>query len=223
MARRLKDQVNEIASIIDNQSAGVVAVDASTAIDELEPTPPLFTIDHDAMRQSCENRARMTITRIVNHVMSEEDASSPYVKQKMEIDIASLTNLLVSQAQNAVLTEAMITKLAIDGMPTSQTRVFAEFRRMDAELNKQILESEAVYRATYTQLKYEVQQRRFEGSHLELSSGEASKPKFASERISVGSKDLIKERNLKKKQLLMAVKVEEADAEIIENNEDSKE
>ena len=53
MARRLKDQVNEIASIIDNQSAGVVAVDASTAIDELEPTPPLFTIDHDAMRQSC--------------------------------------------------------------------------------------------------------------------------------------------------------------------------
>ena len=50
MARRLKDQVNEIASIIDNQSAGVVAVDASTAIDELEPTPPLFTIDHDAKR-----------------------------------------------------------------------------------------------------------------------------------------------------------------------------
>jgi len=38
----------------------------------------------------------------------------------------------------------------------------------------------------------------------------------------VGSKDLIKERNLKKKQLLMAVKVEEADAEIIEN-ESSKE
>lgn len=219
MARRLKDQVGELASIIENQRAGDVAVDSASSINELEPEEPLFVIDHRNMKEVCARKARATIERIVNHVMSEEDASSLYVKQKMEMDIDSLTNLFVRKSQNDVVIEAILNKMGTDGVPPRLSEVLIQYNKIDTDLNKQILESEAVYRATYTQLKFEVQQRRYEGSHLELSSGDGGKPRFNSDRISLGTKDMIKER-LKKKKELIRGKVE--DAVVIEDEDSQK-
>lgn len=129
--------------------------------DELEPEP-IFSFDYENDMKGFRKRAYKTVWTMARHIIPEDILSEDYVKNKIEQDVDTLSELYWTRKSNTDI------KLSImDGISKGNTapRMYDAYKSINdsiADNNKQIIMTEENLRKTYTDLKYEIQCRRAE-------------------------------------------------------------
>lgn len=129
--------------------------------DDLEPEP-IFSFDYENDMKGFRKRAYKTVWTMARHIIPEDILSEEYVKNKIEQDVDTLSELYWTRKSNTDI------KLSImDGISKGNTapRMYDAYKSINdsiADNNKQIIMTEENLRKTYTDLKYEIQCRRAE-------------------------------------------------------------
>lgn len=129
--------------------------------DDLEPEP-IFSFDYENDMKGFRKRAYKTVWTMARHIIPEDILTEDYVKNKIEQDVDTLSELYWTRKSNTDI------KLSImDGISKGNTapRMYDAYKSINdsiADNNKQIIMTEENLRKTYTDLKYEIQCRRAE-------------------------------------------------------------
>lgn len=142
--------VNNVNTVVDN-----------TAGTTLEPER-LFEFDYDSMRKSLRKKARKTIQNLTKHILTDQMLESEYVKDKIEQDIESLTDLYMQVESNNIMQRSILDTVSRGNTMPRMYEVFGQLTDKIQAINKQILATEAQIRKTYIDLKFEIKDKETE-------------------------------------------------------------
>ena len=123
--------VNNVNTVVDN-----------TAGTTLEPER-LFEFDYDSMRKTLRKKARKTIQNLTKHILTDQMLESEYVKDKIEQDIESLTDLYMQVESNNIMQRSILDTVSRGNTMPRMYEVFGQLTDKIQAINKQILATEA--------------------------------------------------------------------------------
>ena len=174
---------------------------------------PVFEIDFNKIKRNSKKKAKRMIKTATGLVLSDRMISAnPYLKQKMEMDILSLSGLLYQMEVNETMQKAIMTEVQAGAASPRMFEVFSTQTKAIGELNKQLLQTIEAIKLAYRDVKLDIQEKEDRkaigteknGMILEADGG----------TVSIGTTELIKQA---KKIKILTSKISE------ENIEDVKE
>lgn len=149
-----------------NVAAQQIPQPAQSPVDNMAGTSfenePLFKIDYDADRKTIRKKCGKTVRRIVNHILPDDLIEHDYVKDKMEQDTETLTELYMQVEVNTVMQKAILDLVARGNAAPRMIEVFAQLTDKIQAINKQIVTTETQLRKTYLDLKFEIKDKEAE-------------------------------------------------------------
>lgn len=185
----------------------VNAVVDNTAGTTLEPER-LFEFDYDAMRKSLRKKARKTIQNLTKHILTDQMLESEYVKDKIEQDIESLTDLYMQVESNNIMQRSILDTVSRGNTMPRMYEVFGQLTDKIQAINKQILATESQIRKTYIDLKFEIKDKEaelIEMAHNDPNALTTSQPQ-GNQNIVTSSKQLIEMAKKKHMEKLNSIK-----------------
>ena len=89
-----KDNMSELDKILQQTGMSDNLPGTDTDISNELPEPePLFDVDYDLQEKKLRRRARRTVQKVVRHIVPEELENNEYLRDKMDQDITTLTDL----------------------------------------------------------------------------------------------------------------------------------
>lgn len=164
----------------------------------------LFEYDPVGDKKSITKTVRRTITTLANHILPKDMLEEEYVKNKIEQDIATLTELYVTRKNNEMVLQSLIKGISTGSNSPKMYEMYTKLSETVSDNNKQILETEDNLRKTYMELKYEVQSKRAElindfPNFGKLSNSETQQPKAINQTYT-GSKGLLEKMKERQRQ-----------------------
>ena len=123
---------------------------------------PLFKIDYDGDRKTVRKKCGKTVRRIVNHILTDSLIENDYVKDKMEQDTETLTELYMQVEVNTIMQKAILDLVSRGNAAPRMIEVFAQLTDKIQAINKQIVNTETQLRKTYLDLKFEIKDKEAE-------------------------------------------------------------
>lgn len=182
------------------------AVVDNTAGTTLEPER-LFEFDYDALRKSLRKKARKTIQNLTKHILTDQMLESDYVKDKIEQDIESLTDLYMQVESNNVMQRSILDTVSRGNTMPRMYEVFGQLTDKIQAINKQILATENQIRKTYIDLKFEIKDK--EAEMIEAAQADpmlATSQPQGNQNIVTSSKQLIEMAKKKHMEKMNAAK-----------------
>ena len=146
----------------DNEPASVeesVPVDTESTSIEAEP---IFKYDPVGDKKTIMKTVRKTVNAMAEHILTEDILSEEYVKNKIEQDINTLTELYINRKNNQLVLQSLVEGISKGNTAPRMYEMYTKITDTVNENNKQILATEDNLRKTYMELKYEVQSKRAE-------------------------------------------------------------
>lgn len=134
--------------------------------DELE-SAPIFTFDYENDMKSFRKRAYKTVWAMARHVIPEDIIEDDYVKNKIEQDVDTLSELYWTRKSNTDIKLSIMDSISKGNTAPRMYDAYKSINDSISDNNKQIIMTEENLRKTYTDLKYEVQCRRAETNKTE--------------------------------------------------------
>ena len=188
-------------------SANVNAVVDNTAGTTLEPER-LFEFDYDSMRKTLRKKARKTLQNLTKHILTDQMLESEYVKDKIEQDIESLTDLYMQVESNNIMQRSILDTVSRGNTMPRMYEVFGQLTDKIQAINKQILATESQIRKTYIDLKFEIKDKEAELIEAAQNNSNAlttSQPQ-GNQNIVTSSKQLIEMAKKKHMEKLNSIK-----------------
>ncbi len=129
--------------------------------DELE-SAPIFTFDYENDMKSFRKRAYKTVWAMARHVLPEEVIEDDYVKNKIEQDVDTLSELYWTRKSNTDIKLSIMDSISKGNTAPRMYDAYKSINDSISDNNKQIIMTEENLRKTYTDLKYEIQCRMAE-------------------------------------------------------------
>lgn len=136
-------------------------VNVDTEKDVVEQKP-IFTYDYDNEMRKLKKQARKTIRALVSHILTDELLEEDYIKDKIEQDIITLSELYWNRKSNEIMKLSIMDSVSKGNTQPRMYEVYSNLNDSISENNKQILATENNIRKTYTDLKMEVQTKKAE-------------------------------------------------------------
>lgn len=175
---------------------------------ELE-SRPLFNEDVEEITKKCEKEAKKMIRNATGLMLTDEMIrNNPYLKNKMAMDIISLSGILYQLEVNIIMQRALMEEVRSGAAQPRMFEVFGALSKTIGELNKQLLATIEVIKVTYRDIKIDIENR----VEMLKALGPGDGPGIIrNERgvISMGTKDLIREAKKKKIEKFKSFKEEE--------------
>lgn len=140
----------QVASVVDNTS--------DTSLN----TEKIFEFDYDALKKSLRKKARKTVTNITKHILPDELLDEEYVKDKMEQDIDTFTDLYMQVESNNMMQRSILDTVSRGNTMPRMYEVFSQLTDKIQAVNKQIVTTEQQLRKTYLDLKFEIKDKEAE-------------------------------------------------------------
>jgi hypothetical protein len=159
--------------------------------------PPTFDMDFGKTKRNCQRRARSMIKRATGLMLSDEMIrENPYLKNKMQVDIISLTGLLYQLEVNEMMQETLMEEVRSGAAHPRMFEVFGNLSKTIGDLNKQLLQTVEAIKLTYRDVKGDIRERMEELKAI--GPGESGIMRNSKGLVAMGTKELIKEaRKLK--------------------------
>ena len=175
---------------------------------------PMFEIDYSKAKRNCHRRARRMINNATGLMLSDNMVKeNPYLKNKMQVDITSLSGLLYQLEVNELMQEALMEEVRAGAAQARMFEVFGNLSKTIGDLNKQLLQTVEAIKATYKDVKYDIQDKQAELKAIGPS--ESGLMRNDKGLVSMGTKELINEA----KKLKAAKSIEVQDIEEIDKEE----
>lgn len=125
-------------------------------------TEKIFEFDYDALKKSLKKKARKTVVNITKHILPEELLNEEYIKDKMEQDIDTFTDLYMQVESNNMMQRSILDTVSRGNTMPRMYEVFAQLTDKIQAVNKQIVATEQQLRKTYLDLKFEIKDKESE-------------------------------------------------------------
>lgn len=133
----------------------------------------IFEFDYDALRKSLRKKAKKTVQNITKHILTDDLLEEEYVKDKIDQDIESLTDLYMQVESNNVMQRSILDTVSRGNTMPRMYEVFGQLTDKIQAINKQILATESQIRKTYIDLKFEIKDKNAEMLSTAQSTGQA--------------------------------------------------
>lgn len=153
---------------------------------------PAFDMDFSRTKRNCQRRARRMIKNATGLMLSDEMVKeNPYLKNKMQVDIISLTGLLYQLEVNEMMQESLMEEVRAGAAHPRMFEVFGNLSKTIGDLNKQLLQTVEAIKMTYKDVKGDIREKAEEMKAI--GSGESSVFRNKDGIVAMGTKELIKE------------------------------
>ena len=122
----------------------------------------IFDFDYDALRKGLKKKAKKTIQNITKHILTDDLLEEEYVKDKIEQDVETLTDLYMQAESNNVMQRSILDTVSRGNTMPRMYEVFGQLTDKIQAINKQILATENQIRKTYIDLKFEIKDKNAE-------------------------------------------------------------
>lgn len=208
----IRSEREDLEKMIEGSDSSIDAKVAPTgdAASELK-LEPAFDMDFDRTKRNCQRRARRMIKNATGLMLSDDMVKeNPYMKNKMQVDIISLTGLLYQLEVNEMMQEALMEEVRSGAAHPRMFEVFGNLSKTIGDLNKQLLQTVEAIKLTYKDVKGDIREKAEEMKAI--GTGESSVFRNKDGIVAMGTKELIKEaQKLKASQRNDIQDVEEVD------------
>jgi len=196
---KASEERKKLEKLLDNTPD---ELEANTDIDasELEQEP-LLNIDFETLRDKCNYEARVMINNSVIIFLDEKMMEDDYVKNKLEVDIISLSGMIYQLRVNEDMQKALMKEVDKGMINPRMFEVFSIMSKQIAELNKQLLATVEAIKSTYKDLKLDFKEKQHEltaGYNMkEIGEGETNSNSNLlttadGSYVTMGTKEIIK-------------------------------
>jgi len=156
--------------------------------EELE-AKPIFEIDFKKIKSTTRKKAKKMIKTSTGLLLSDKViASNPYLKQKMDIDIISLSGLLYQLEVNETMQKALMEEVQSGAASPRMFEVFSSQTKSISELNKQLLQTIEAIKMAYRDVKIDIEGRE---EVKAIDAGDNLIKSSDNSLITIGTSDLI--------------------------------
>lgn len=189
------EERKKIEELLVNSESNLEA-DTSITSDELTQDP-ILNIDFQSIREKCEYEARIMLNNSINIFLSDDLREDEYVKNKLEVDIMSLSGMIYQLRMNEDMQKALMKEVDKGLINPRMFEVFSIMSKQIAELNKQLLATVEAIKSTYKDLKIDFKEKEHElntsAGNKELGMGTPNMLTTADGSfVTMGTKDIIK-------------------------------
>ena len=151
---------------------------------------PMFEIDYDQLEKDCNKKAKKLIKNATGFVLTDEFVKeNPYLKNKMDIDIISLSGMLYQMELTKIMQKALTEEVRHGAMHPRMFEVFSGLAKTISENNKQLLQTVEAIKTTYLDIKDNARQNSDDIKAI----GDGGVMRNEKGIIALGTKDLIKQ------------------------------
>ena len=157
---------------------------------QLEPT---MDIDIDEIRTQSTDEARAMINNSIIFMLPPDMIDdNAYLKNKLEVDIMSLSGMIYQLRCNEAMQKAIMEEVKRGAVHPRMFEVFAGMSKTIGDLNKQTLQTVEAIKETYRNVKRDMNEKRTEalGPRTEMNGIQTTGD---GGMVAYGSKELIKE------------------------------
>ena len=159
---------------------------------------PTMGVNFAELRVTCEGEARIMLNNAIGFILpTEMILDNEYLKNKLEVDIMSLSGILYQLRISEVMQVALMNEVDRGLTNPRMFEVFSGLSKTIADINKQLLGTVEAIKSTYKDIKNDVNEKRTDalgtsqsGNNM-LTSGDGG-------IVTLGTKELI--NKLKKEQ-----------------------
>jgi len=153
---------------------------------------PKFAMDFGKLRKECDSKAKKMIKNATGFMLSDEKIKQdPYLKNKMQVDVLSLSGMLYQLRVNEMMQETLMEEVRSGATHNRNFEVFGQLSKTIGDLNKQLLQTVEAIKSTYKDIKFDVKER--ENELRAIGPGQNGMVRNANGLVSLGTKELIKE------------------------------
>ena len=121
---------------------------------------PLFEIDFKQIKTNSRKKAKKLIKSSTGLLLSDRViATDPYLKQKMDMDIISLSGLLYQLEVNETMQIALMEEVQKGAASPRMFEVFSTQTKSIGELNKQLLQTIEAIKMAYRDVKIDLDEK----------------------------------------------------------------
>jgi hypothetical protein len=198
---KIKDERTQLEEMINNSSEQIGNEPKLSDTPELNNTPS-FDIDFEVLQKECEKKAKKLIHNATGLMFTDEIIKdNPYLKNKMQVDIISLSGMLYQLSVNETMQKALMEEVRSGAMHPRMFEVFSGLSKTIGELNKQLLQTVEAIKNTFRDIKVDIREKSQDMAAL----GDGGLSKNENGILALGTKELIRET----KKLKAAQKSEE--------------
>ena len=219
-----RDEKDELQKMID--AAGNMPRVSSGDLPELM-TEPRFTMDFTKLRKECDSKAKKMIKNATGFMLNDDTVkSNPYLRNKMQVDVLSLSGMLYQLRVNEMMQETLMEEVRSGATHNRNFEVFGQLSKTIGDLNKQLLQTVEAIKSTYKDIRFDVKEK--ENELRAIGPGQNGMVRNDRGIVALGTKELIKEtKKLKGPQVIIQDVQEVTDTEpdpsmLVRNIEESK-
>ena len=117
---------------------------------------PLFQVDFKKIKANSKKKAKKLI-KSATGLLLNDITSNPYLKQKMEMDIISLSGLLYQLEVNETMQKALMEEVQAGAASPRMFEVFSTQTKAIGEINKQLLQTLEEIKRAYRDIKIDIE------------------------------------------------------------------
>ena len=152
---------------------------------------PLFTEDLGKISEDCEKQAKKMIHTSTGFMLNDEIIKqNPYMRDKMKIDILSLSGMLYQLKTNELMQKTLVEEVRHGAIHPRMFEVFGQLSKTIGDLNKQLLQTVEAIKVTYRDIKQDVRDK--DNELRALHEGGNGLLRNEKGTVAIGTKDLIK-------------------------------
>lgn len=186
---KIKDEREELEKMINGSSDNIGKEATTNDTPELQ-MEPAFDFDFDKLQKECDKQAKKMIHNATGFMLSDEIVKqNPYLKNKMSVDIISLSGLLYQLETNKTMQTALMEEVRAGAMQPRMFEVFGGLSKIIGDLNKQLIQTVEAIKVTYRDLKDDIREKNQDMAAL----GEGGLQKTEKGILALGTKELIKQ------------------------------
>jgi hypothetical protein len=212
-ANDMKDELQKMIDAADDRLDKNV-VPPSNAVPELM-MEPRFTMDFRKLHKKCDGEAKKMIKNATGFMLSDDTVkNNPYMKNKMQVDVVSLSSMLYQLKVNEMMQETLMEEVRAGATHNRNFEVFGQLSKTIGELNKQLLQTVEAIKSTYKDIRFDVKEK--ENELRAIGPGQNGMIRNDRGLVALGTKELIRETKKLKSPNMGAIQdVEEIPVEII--------
>ena len=161
---KIREERKELEDMLENSPKKItknVAVPGENII-ELQGEP-LIDVNFADLRAQCDNDARIMLNNAIAFVIPPDMVeNNAYLKNKLEVDIISLSGMIYQLRTNEVMQKTLMDQVNLGMVHPRMFEVFAGMSKVIGELNKQLLQTTEAIKETYRNFKNDVKEQRNE-------------------------------------------------------------
>ena len=191
---KTKDEREKLEDLLNNTPDRIAQEDVPTPgnIPEELQAEAVIDLNFAELKEKCDDDARIMINNAIGFILTPEMIkNNPYIVNKLEVDVMSLSGMIYQMRVNEAAQKAMLDEINRGFMHPRMFEVLAQLSGKIIEINKQLLQTVEAIKVTYKDVKDDIREKETEA--LGTGNGEFHALDAPGQgMVSMGSKEMIK-------------------------------